>query len=60
MGSYSNHDCADDGNIHSAGDYTTSSLPKAVFDNKNVESKTRSVVKYVINNIISTELTGRR
>ena len=29
-------------------------------DNTNVESKTRSLVKYVINNIMSTALTGRR
>ena len=29
-------------------------------DNKNVESKTRSVVKYVIKNIMSTALTGQR
>ena len=29
-------------------------------DNKNVESKTRSVLKYVINNIMSTALTSRR
>ena len=29
-------------------------------DNTNVESKIRSVVKYVINKITRTELTGRR
>ena len=29
-------------------------------DNTNVESRTRSVVKYVINNIMSTVLTVRR
>ena len=28
-------------------------------ENTNVESKTRSVVKYVINNITSTSLTGQ-
>ena len=28
-------------------------------DNTNVESKTRSLVKYVINNIMSTALTGQ-
>ena len=31
-----------------------------VSDNTNVESRSLSVVKYVINNIMSTELTGRR
>ena len=31
-----------------------------ITDNTNVESRTRSVVKYVINNIVSTSLTGRR
>ena len=31
-----------------------------ITDNTNVESRTRSVVKYVINNIMSTALTGRR
>ena len=30
-----------------------------ITDNTNVDSKTRSVVKYVINNIMSTALTGR-
>ena len=29
-------------------------------DNTNLESRTESVVKYVINNIMSTALTGRR
>ena len=29
-------------------------------DHTNIESKTRSVVKYVINNIMSTALPGRR
>ena len=29
------------------------------FDNTNVERKTRSVVKYVMNNITSTALTGQ-
>ena len=32
----------------------------SVGDNKNVESRTRYVVKYVINNITSTALTGQR
>ena len=31
-----------------------------ITDNKNVESKTRYVVKYDLNNIMSTALTGRR
>ena len=31
-----------------------------ITDNTNVESRTRSVVKYVINNIMSTVLTGLR
>ena len=31
-----------------------------ITDNKNVESRTRSVLKYDINNIMSTALTGRR
>ena len=31
-----------------------------ITDNKNVESRARSVVKYVIKNIMSTALTGRR
>ena len=31
-----------------------------ITDNTNVESGNRSVVKYVINNIMSTALTGRR
>ena len=39
---------------------TRGSLPSGVSDNKNVESRTRYVVNYVINNIISTALTGRR
>ena len=30
-----------------------------ITDNTNVDSRTRSVVKYVINNIMSTALTGR-
>ena len=30
-----------------------------ITDNTNVESRTRSVVKYVINNIMSTALMGR-
>ena len=36
------------------------SLPSGVSENTNVDSITRYVVKYVINNIMSTELTGRR
>ena len=31
-----------------------------ITDNTNVESRSLSVVKYVINNIMSTALTGRR
>ena len=31
-----------------------------ITDNINVESRSLSVVKYVINNIMSTALTGRR
>ena len=31
-----------------------------ICDNKNVESRSMSVVKYVINNIMITALTGRR
>ena len=33
---------------------------KKDYDNKNVESRSLSLVKYVINNIMSTALTGRR
>ena len=33
-------------------------LERFVADNTNVESRTRSVVNYVINNIMSTALTG--
>ena len=39
---------------------TTIDILCIVSDNKNVESKTRSVVKYVINNIMSTSLMGQR
>ena len=31
-----------------------------ITDNTNVGSRTQPVVKYVINNIMSTELTGQR
>ena len=35
-------------------------VSQVVTDNTNVESRSRSVVKYVINNIMSTALTGQK
>ena len=41
-------------------DFSSRQVAGEVDDNTNVESKTRSVVMYVINNIISTALTVPR
>ena len=35
-------------------------IVRLIIDNTNVENRSLSVVKYVINNIVSTALTGRR
>ena len=40
--------------------YIVTSQMYGICDNKNVESKTRSVVEYVINKIMSTKLTVQR
>ena len=34
-------------------------IVRLIIDNTNVENRSLSVVKYVINNIVSTTLTGR-